>query len=273
MNNIIKRYQVKHPLLRKYIKFFWQLSIENTAFNHSIIPQRNINLRFNLNDTPHYAFINDKEYLLEDVYLWGLQDKYMNARIKISGKLDIFGICFFPEGLFPFINIPINEFKNQILGVKEIGIKIMSEICNKLKEINDNEKKLEIIENELLYLLYSHKNNSDNFNLIFKTLNNNCNSLQISEFCKQNNINIRNLERMFNKHIGLTASTFSTLNRFHLSMNQLLQNNYDKFSDLAFDNDYFDQMHFIRDFKRFTGTTPRCFVHQKNSIMQVGKFA
>ena len=78
---------------------------------------------------------------------------------------------------------------------------------------------------------------------------------------------------MFNKHIGLTANTFSTLNRFHLSMNQLLQNNYDKFSDLAFDNEYFDQMHFIRDFKRFTGTTPRCFVHQKNSIMQVGKFA
>ncbi len=149
----------------------------------------------------------------------------------------------------------------------------MSEICTKLKEINDNGKRLEIIENELLDLFYSHKNNTDNFNLIFKTLNNNCNSLQISEFCKQNNINIRNLERMFNKHIGLTANTFSTLNRFHLSMNQLLQNNYDKFSDLAFDNDYFDQMHFIRDFKRFTGTTPRSFVHQKSSIMQVGKFA
>ncbi len=96
MNNIIKRYQVKHPLLRKYIKFLWQLSIENTAFNHSIIPQRNINLRFNLNDTSHYALINNEKFLLEDVYFWGLQDRYMNARIKISGKLDIFGICFFP---------------------------------------------------------------------------------------------------------------------------------------------------------------------------------
>jgi len=65
MHHVIKIYQVQHPLLKSYIKFFWELNIENAVLNHKIIPQRNINLRFNLIDTPHFATINDKEQTLK----------------------------------------------------------------------------------------------------------------------------------------------------------------------------------------------------------------
>ena len=64
MQNVVRKYQFRHPLLKSYIKFFWELNIENAKLNHKIIPQRNINLRFNLNDTLHYATINGKEHLL-----------------------------------------------------------------------------------------------------------------------------------------------------------------------------------------------------------------
>jgi AraC-like DNA-binding protein len=76
---------------------------------------------------------------------------------------------------------------------------------------------------------------------------------------------------MYNKYLGVPATTFGKLNRFHNSMNQLLSNDFSKLSDLAFDNGYFDQMHFIRDFKRFTGDTPKNFIRQNNSILQIGK--
>jgi AraC-like DNA-binding protein len=76
---------------------------------------------------------------------------------------------------------------------------------------------------------------------------------------------------MFNKYVGVTASTFGTLNRFHGTLNQLLYSDFSKLSDLAYDNGYFDQMHFIKDFKRFAGDTPRRFVSRKNSILQIGK--
>jgi hypothetical protein len=54
MHKII-RYQVNNPLLRNYVKFFWELHIDDAQLNHKLIPQRNINLRFNLNETPQYA--------------------------------------------------------------------------------------------------------------------------------------------------------------------------------------------------------------------------
>jgi AraC-like DNA-binding protein len=273
MQHLIRKYQVRHPLLKNHIKFIWELIIENAGLNNKIIPQRNINLRFNLIDTPQYACINGRDQLLENVNFSGLQDKYMNAHLKLNGKVHILGVCFYPEGIFPFLNIPLSEFKNQLLGANEIGIRLMNEICEQLKEARDIIARLDVIENEFARLLIKGNQIPDNFRHIFKVLNDSANPTQIAGFCNQYNISIRSLERMYNKFIGVSASTYFTLNRFHVSTNQLLYNNFHKFSDLAFDNGYFDQMHFIRDFKRFTGNTPKNFVQQKDSILQIAKFS
>ena len=272
MNATFYKYLVRHPLLRGYIKFFWELTIDKAELNHKIIPQRNINLRFNLNDTPHYAVINGKESKLEEVNFSGLQDKYMNASLKMNGQVHVFGICFYPEGLFPFFNIPVSEFKNQIWGAKQIGVRLMNEICELLKEAHDIRTRLNIIETEFAKLLVNGNVPPANFRQIFKAFHDNPNPAQISRLCNKNNLTIRSLERMFNKYVGVSASTYYTLNRFHVSTNQLLYTDFRKFSDLAFDNGYFDQMHFIRDFKRFTGNTPKNFVSQQNSILQIGNY-
>lgn len=269
MQHIIQRYPVRHPLLKGFIRFFWELGIDNAQINHKIIPQRNINLRFNLNDTPHYAKINGEEHLVDHVNFSGLQDKYMNAHLKMAGNVHVLGICFYPEGFFPFFNIPVSEFKNQLLGANEIGLRLMNEICNQLKEASDTISRLNIVENEFAKLLIKGNRIPENSRQIFKLHNNS----QVSEFCNQNKISIRSVERMFSKYVGISASTYFTLNRFHASTNQLLENKYHKLSDIAFDNGYFDQMHFIRDFKRFTGNTPKSFVQQQGSILQIGKFS
>jgi AraC-like DNA-binding protein len=270
MKGIIK-YPVQHPLLKKYIRFFWELHIDHAQLNHKIIPQRNINLRFNLSNTPHSILINDKEQLLEDVYFLGLHDHFGDINLITNGKVDVLGICFFPDGFYPFLKIPVSEFKNQLLGTNEVGFKLASHINELLKEAPDVVTRLTILENELILLLNNNYMIPGNFRLLFESLRNNDSSRHLSEFCVQNNINSRKLERMFNTYVGISANTYSTLNRFHNSANQILYGNYTKLSDLAYDNGYFDQMHFIKEFKRFSGNTPKLFSQQNNSILQIGK--
>jgi AraC-like DNA-binding protein len=271
MMNEIRRYPVQLPLLKNYIKFFWELHIEHSQLNHKIIPQRNINLRFNLNETPHYLSSDGKEHLLEDIYFSGLHDHFRDANLKLNGKVDVLGICFYPEGFYPFFKIPVSEFKNQILGASEVGFRLANTVREPLKEAPDAASRLKILENELALLLVNGSHPPENFRQIFNALKQSDSSHQISEFSQRNNIGMRQLERMFNKYVGVPASTYNTLNRFHKSLNQLLYNDYSKLSDLAFDNGYFDQMHFIKDFKRYAGNSPKNFVHQNDSILQIGK--
>jgi AraC-like DNA-binding protein len=271
MQTEIKRYPVRHPLLKNYIRFFWELQIDNAQLNHKIIPQRNINLRFNLSETPQYANTDGKEHLLEDIFFSGLQDNFRNTHLKMNGKVHMLGICFFPDGFYPFFKIPVSEFKNQLVGACEAGFKLAKVISEKLREADRVESRLTILENELLILLVNSEQTPEKFRQIFNALKQSDSTLQISEFCRRNNIGIRNLERMYNKYVGVSANTYATLNRFHKSLNQLLYNDYSRLSDVAYDNGYFDQMHFIKDFRRFAGDTPKSFVHQNNSILQIGK--
>lgn len=269
MNNPILRYPVRHPLLKNYIRFFWELRMDGAQLNHKIIPQRNINIRFNLNETPHFVDCGDGLNRLEPVYFTGLQNQFTNAHLKVNGNVHILGICFEPDGIYPFLKIPVSEFRNQVLGTSEIGFRIAERINDQLTEARAMEGKLSVLESELLLLLDDSNQIPERFRKVFKALSKE-NSTPISSFCQQNNLNIRKLERMYGKYVGLSANSYQTLNRFHCSLNQLLATDFSKLSDLAYDNGYFDQMHFIKEFKRFTGNTPRNFINQNNSILQIG---
>ena len=271
MQREIIRYPVNNPTLKKYIKFFWSFQVDQLEMNHKLIPQRNINLRFNLSETPHYLSINGDQHMLEKVYFSGIHDHFTNVHLKLSGSVDTLGICFYPEGFYPFMKIPISEFKNQLLGAGEVGYKLSSSIREHLITVDDINLRLDILESELLKLLIHNNVFSDNFSKIFNELKNSETPGNISDFCKKHNICLRKLERMYNKYVGVSANTYSTLNRFHISLNRMLYTDFSKLSDLAYDYGYFDQMHFIKDFKRFTGDTPKSFVNQNNSILQIGK--
>ncbi len=269
----IKRYPVQNPTLRNYIKFFWEIRVDDMQLNHKLIPLRNINLRFNLSDTPQYFCLDGKESLLEDVFFSGLRNSFRNTYMKLDGKIHMLGVCFFPEGFYPFLKIPVSEFKNQLLGASDVGFNLAKTISEQLKMARDIKTRLMILEKELYSLLDNRNYTPKSFQQIFNALKQNDNSTHISDFCNQNNISVRKLERMFNKYVGVSAKTYGNINRFQNSLNQIMYSNYSKLSDIAFNNDYFDQMHFIKEFKRFTGNTPKTFIKNKDSLFHIGKFA
>ncbi len=274
VENQIKKYQVQSILLRRYIKFFWKIRSENITLQHNIITTRNINVRINLSETQHYLYQNGKKNDLENIFFSGLQDNHLAQKLIVDGDVHMIGICFYPEGFYPFSQTPVSEYKNQLLGAVEAGLKISDSVLERIKEAADTKLQLSILESELLSMLNSRLSDFDNFQTIFNSLKQNSFSQPLNVFCEQNNINQRQLERQFNKYIGVSAKTFALINRFQNGINQLLyKKDYTKISDIAYENGYFDQMHYNRDFKRFTGNTPKAFVQSKKSLLQIAKFA
>ena len=88
----------------------------------------------------------------------------------------------------------------------------------------------------------------------------------------QNELNIteRSLERYFKQYVGISPKLYARINRFQTALETLRKSNFDSLTDIAYQNNYFDQSHFIRDFKEFAGTTPKHFLHQANE--QVANF-
>ena len=75
-------------------------------------------------------------------------------------------------------------------------------------------------------------------------------------------ISERHLEIQFKKHVGISPKTYTLINRFK-RMEQLLHHKTAiKWEQINFSHEYYDQSHFIKDFKRFTGHTPSHYLLQ-----------
>jgi AraC-like DNA-binding protein len=87
-------------------------------------------------------------------------------------------------------------------------------------------------------------------------------SLFEKELQQKTQLSERSLERKFKDSVGISPKLFARIIRFQETLNQMRNNKYEKLSDIAYENDYADQAHFIRVFKEFTGFSPLDFKRQ-----------
>ena len=83
---------------------------------------------------------------------------------------------------------------------------------------------------------------------------------QLSKLLTSLAINKRSFQRIFKKYVGVTPSQYRRICQFQGSFEQVRAGQFDKMSDVAFDNGFADQSHFIRSFKEFANTTPNEYV-------------
>jgi AraC-like DNA-binding protein len=71
----------------------------------------------------------------------------------------------------------------------------------------------------------------------------------------------RTFQRVFAEKIGVSPNQYRRITQFHSAFQQLNQKQFTYISDIAFNNQYADQSHFIRTFKEFTNMTPKEYLN------------
>ena len=84
--------------------------------------------------------------------------------------------------------------------------------------------------------------------------------ISIPGLVKKTGMSKRHFRRVFREHIGLPASTFMRIFRFYQGFWRLQSGRFRSLTEIAHDAGYFDQAHFIHDFKEYTGMTPSEFL-------------
>jgi AraC-like DNA-binding protein len=70
----------------------------------------------------------------------------------------------------------------------------------------------------------------------------------------------RQLERKFFKQVGMSPKQLGKVIRLQTALKMLLSQQTESLTSIAYESEYYDQAHFIKDFKEFTGTTPKDFL-------------
>jgi AraC-like DNA-binding protein len=81
--------------------------------------------------------------------------------------------------------------------------------------------------------------------------------LRIKELENFTGYSSRYIDKVFKDYAGMSPKTFAQIIRFQSTIDHLDHDNLIPLSDLAASGGYYDQPQFIRDFRKFTGTTPK----------------
>jgi AraC-like DNA-binding protein len=135
-----------------------------------------------------------------------------------------------------------NALKTQLVYADTVGRKI---------EVLDNLLIQQRIENSEVYEIIQYATDT--------IIRNPANDI-LAEILAELKLNERTFQRIFKKYVGVTPTQYRRISQFQLSFEQLRSHQFSKTSEVAFDNGFADQSHFIRSFKEFTHTTPNDYL-------------
>ncbi|XLS29622.1 DUF6597 domain-containing transcriptional factor [Flavobacteriaceae bacterium M23B6Z8] len=230
--------------LEYFIYCYWQLKSQKTLeqdYNYRVVSDGCIDIFFN-HKKPTENFV------------MGFCRKFV--QFPIGKEFDYIGIRFLPSAFTHLFAVDAKTLSNQSLELIKILPNFSQWINSNIKPANSfeditkvlNEKLIRFSRNQIIH--YDHRF-LDSLNLIFKR-----NGFLDTEKDLNTGLSPRQLRRIFNFHIGTTAKSFSNVVRFQYILNATHSMQSLKKNKLYFDVGFFDQAHFIKNFKTFYGVTP-----------------
>jgi AraC-like DNA-binding protein len=245
-----------HPLLRHCVDSYLVVSVdqpEDGYIENSFLPHTTQSLVFSL--TPGiriYDCIHSE--LCAPNFIIGPNDQL--CRVKLYSGLKNIIINFKPGGLYKLFHLSAHLFNNRSRDAVEFLGNQIWDISQELADL-PMARKIELMDGWLIRQLQKQKKTDRNIDEAIRLIERYRGNITVRELSLATFTTKRTLERRFQEQVGLHPKTFSRLVRFNGVIRHVETNLNIKWRQLADAFGYYDQSHFIHEFKTLTGGLPQ----------------
>lgn len=239
--------------LKPYIRHF-AISEDDNEKEYKIFPSSGLVMGFQYKGQLS-VMENDTASNLSSSGITGISGSYKIFRN--SAGIGTILIFFTETGFSHFAARPVNELFNQSISLdnlfKKADIRIIEE---RLTLAHSDKQRIQVVEKFLLSQLRDIQTDKlivEAVRLIYQSKG----TIRIKELNTRLLISQSPFEKRFRKVVGTSPKKFASIVRFNTILNEL--GNARSLTDICYENNFFDQAHFIKDFKQFTGDTPENF--------------
>ncbi len=178
-----------------------------------------------------------------------------------KGQVKSIGIHFYPATAHHFFNCSMDKLSNQLLITHEDHFTGSAELYERIKglfKVNTEQNEIiKALEEHLITLLKESKTKPQSALInILKAIHMN-HEITLEELSSKFNISPRDIQRLFKTYVGVSPKAYIRLTKVRYVKELIANDEFESLTQLSMDSGYFDQAHFIRDFKAFMDETPK----------------
>lgn len=187
-------------------------------------------------------------------------------QLQLQGQIGMVGVVFKPSAIASIFELPMYEFVDERHDLRAVLGKEIETIEAKIQDCASHTKRIEVLSNYFSFRLLRAELKNTRIDYAANLIGEQNGLVNLSDLVDEMFVCRRQFERQFLLKIGVSPKYYARLRKIsHLCKTiALKQWNIDDWQELIFQNGYYDQAHFIKEFKSFTGKSPSFYL--KNNI-------
>jgi len=246
--------------LKDFIECYWLIyNEESSPVDQKIIPDGFPEIILHFGD-PFKIRIKQQWEIQPINLLAGQITRYFF--LQNTGPSNILGIKFKPAALTHLFTISMYQITNRVI---ELNNHILEHKLNlgALRLADNHHVRIQMVENSLKKIVTTDLINTPIEKAVRSIFSTN-GMISVADLCDASEMSERQLQRTFKKYIGLPPKLYARIIRFSRIF-EVVQNKKLNGIELGLEAGFYDQSHFIRNFKAFTGEDPsQYFFDQPN---------
>ena len=239
--------------LLPYVKHLIISENENSA-TYKVLPDTALVMGFQYSGKLSYTD-NNRQLPLATAGITGLRDSYRNFT-NTAGIGSIL-VVFREHGAARFIRSPLHELFGESLSLEHFFDRsVLAEIEERLALASDDKSRINLVQEFLI----SQLNTRPPDLLVSRALeyiHASCGTIRMSALAGLLHTSASPLEKRFRQEVGASPKKFATIVRAQ-TMLAAMDNGNRQYADYL--SAYYDQAHFIKDFKKFASITPEQYL-------------
>lgn len=240
----LTRFEPSEPL-KPFIEHYWALRFDlqdEPPYTQTVLSFPNVNLAF------------EQDELGRRALLYGIPEHPFKRELNGAGR--VLGVKFIAGGFYPFWQQNVSELTGKTIAATELFGSKLNDEAHKLLDAADDATMAELAENILLQQLPTRDVQAEHAAQIVREIMNDRSIIKVEQISERYHISVRQLQRIFSKYIGVSPKWVIKRYRIQEAALRLEQDRTVQLVDLAAQLGYFDQAHFINDFKSVLGQSP-----------------
>lgn len=253
------------PPLSRYVAVLWHC--QEYASPHAferVLPDGRLQLLIPLGDQRLHAY-DHRNIARFDSYriplICGARSEF--AVVDAASQRSLMGVQFREGGAFALLGVPAGALHNRHLSLDEAWGRHANELHDRLLNAKTAQARFQILEATLLQYLHRAPELPAAVRYALSAFDRSPHDLAIGAVCTAVGLSPRRFIELFADYVGMTPKRYCRVRRFRTALRFIEGQAEVDWALTAHACGYFDQSHFIRDFRAFTGVPPTTYLYER----------